>query len=167
MAWEYSQIGRVLKEIDADLIFSPYQIGPTPPNVQSVLMLRNMEPFLYQNYDSPFTKNVRNFLLRELCKRSCERATHIVAVSRYVEEFAIRELGIPANRISRIYHGRDPKFSPNIAERDDELLREAQIPKAEFLLTCGSLLPYRRCEDVIRASRRKWKSFRPAKPAWN
>jgi len=31
------------------------------------------------------------------------------------------------------------------------LIRAAQLPQSDFILTCGSLLPYRRCEDIVRA----------------
>lgn len=151
VVWEQSHIGQILGEFKPDVVFSPYQIGVTPKGVRSVLMLRNMEPFLYQNYDSPFRKNVRNCLLRNFSASALRKATHVVAVSEYVKNHAIHNLGLSPKKLSVIYHGRDTSFSSVVADNDDKVLQQAELAGHPFMFTCGSLLPYRRCEDIVRA----------------
>ena len=151
VAWERVHLRNVLKNINPDIVFFPHQIGPKIEEVPVVMMIRNMEPFFFNAYPSPLKKKIRNYVLREASKRSCRRASHVVCVSKYVHAYAAKELGIVGACTSVIYHGRDPRFSPNQAVTDKAVLSKYQLDEAGFLLTCGSLLPYRRCEDIVRS----------------
>lgn len=48
--WEWRNIGRIVEEEKPDILFTPYQIGPRVRGIKQVLMLRNMEPFLFMSY---------------------------------------------------------------------------------------------------------------------
>jgi glycosyltransferase involved in cell wall biosynthesis len=148
--WERKNLGQIVREQGADVLFTPYQIGPRAPGIRQVLMIRNMEPFLFDVYHYSLKTWVRNRLLRWASTRCLRRADRVIAVSEFALEQLTRGLGIDAERVRTIYHGR-PDFG-NTADnsQDRDCLGQIGI-QGDYLLTCGSLLPYRRCEDVITA----------------
>ncbi len=149
--WEARNLKRLVNEHGFTTVFTPYQVSNAKTSAKSVLMLRNMEPFFHQRYDYSWNTRLRNRILKRLTIRSTKSADHVIAVSEYVRQLLVGPLGLDPDRVSRIYHGRDPFFSESIDDADvKSALRDIGIQNP-FLLTCGSLLPYRRVEDVILA----------------
>jgi len=105
---------------------------------------------------------LRNVVLRSLGRSSLRRADRVIAVSRYVAGFAVENIKVKPERIVTIHLGRDESFS-QLGDRQADLAALAkQGIKKEFILTCGSLLPYRRCEDVIAGFAKFKKDLRAA-----
>jgi len=151
MFWEYWHLPDILNEGQIDVFFTPYQVGPRIRGPKHVMMIRNMEPFLHNRYRYSVANRLRNHLLRLASVKSLRGADRVIAVSKYVRRFLIHAVGIEAERIHMIYHGRNLHLTPTIEGcRDREALAGIGVGK-EYLLTCGSLLPYRRCEDIIAA----------------
>lgn len=149
--WERRELPRIVREHDISVVFTPYQVSSNTASAKSVLMLRNMEPFFFGNYQYSLKTKLRNYILRHLTCKSIGKADHIIAVSGFVRSYLVDNMSIDPARITQIYHGRDHYFSePSEPDRDADALQELQIDMP-FVLTCGSLLPYRRCEDVIAA----------------
>lgn len=151
VVWERHNINNIIAKKNTDILFTPYQISPRVKNVKQIMMLRNMEPFLYGKYSYSFSSKLRNYLLRKKSLESLRLADRIIAVSDFVRDYTIAELNINSDRIRRVYHGRSEELSFN-CDTDNDLqdLKPYGI-KNHFILTCGSLLPYRRCEDVVEA----------------
>ena len=149
--WERRNLPELVDRHGITTLFTPYQVSSVKTGARSVLMLRNMEPFFFRRYQYAWKTRLRNHVLRRSTIRSVRAADHVIAVSEFARRQLIDQIGVPNNRVTRIYHGRDTFFSgAGDADQDRQTLRELGI-KSPFLLTCGSLLPYRRCEDVIRA----------------
>ena len=149
--WEYRNLGDIARDHNIDVLFTPYQISPHVNGVKHVLMFHNMDTFCFENYKYTFKPWLRNKILFSQSRRSLCNADRIIAVSDYVEQVLVDRLNISSNRISRIYHGRDENFCPDgDIENDTALLAKMGII-GPYILTCGSLWPYRRCEDVIKA----------------
>jgi glycosyltransferase involved in cell wall biosynthesis len=153
LAWEYSHIPKIVGSERIEVLFSPCQIGPQVPRVQKVFMLGNMEPFLSSGYQYSFPSTVRNYLLKIGSVRTLRKANRVIAISRFTKDFVTRRLRVREERMRMIYHGRDMRFSPEGDEGSDRKLIASAGVIGNFILTCGSLLPYRRCEDVIEAFR--------------
>lgn len=154
LLWERKYLPQIARERGADVLFTPYQIAPYVHGVRNVMMLRNMEPFLYKNYVYSTSARMRNRLLRYGSEASLRAADRVIAVSRFARERLTLHMGIESSRVRTVYHG-----SPSLTVDDDERLggREAldRVDIAgRFVLTVGSLLPYRRVEDVIAAFER-------------
>lgn len=147
--WEKKNLNALIKEICADVLFVPYQVGGVG-GVKQVLMIRNMEPFNCRGYRYDFRQWLRNRFLAYLSKRSLCKADRVIAVSEYAQNHLTEVFGIAPQRIRQIYHGRNTMFAPGDQVEDWKLLDQVGV-KPGFILTCGSLLPYRRCEDVINA----------------
>jgi len=149
LLWERLHLNHIVKQLNADVLFTPYQIGITIPATKTVLMFRNMDPFTFNNYPHTVFNIVRKRAMCNQSKASLKNADRIIAVSNYVQKHAIDNLHINSHQLKLIYHGRDSSFSPIDNDgRDESILTYMGITQ-NFILTCGSLWPYRRCEDVI------------------
>lgn len=135
---------------DADVHFVPYQVGRTGLARRTVLMLRNMEPFLSKNYRYAWQTRLRNMALSRLSAANLRAADRVIAVSDFAQQFARTRLGMPEDRLRRIWHGRDPAFEAGQAPGDRNRLAALGVT-SPYLFTSGSVLPYRRFEDVIAA----------------
>lgn len=149
--WEYCNIDRIIRRRNIDILFSPCQVSPRVSGIKQVMMLRNLEPFFCYRYKYSIRPWLRNQLLAIQSKRSLQAADRIIAVSDYVKHILVDCLNISPKHIRRIYHGRDVNFSPEGDEEYDKKILERLGIKGKFVLTCGSLWPYRRCEDIIKA----------------
>jgi glycosyltransferase involved in cell wall biosynthesis len=149
--WEVRNVRRVLRKERTDVLFTPYQIGPKVKEIRQVLMLRNMEPFLCCRYSYSPRSRVRNGLLRRASTYALRGADRVIAVSRFAQDLATGALGLNPQCVRTIHHGGNVEVgSEEYAERDRERLQELGVGR-KYVLTPGSLLPYRRCEDVIAA----------------
>ena len=151
LLWEWRHLEHVAQEERADVLFCPYQIGRSVANAKLVLMIRNMEPFLFQRYRYGLGSRLRNHLLRCYSARALRSADRVIAVSQFAKDLLTNQLSVLPGRICQIYHGRDTRLTPTDNRSANwKLLSELGL-KSDFVLTCGSLRPYRRCEDVISA----------------
>ncbi len=151
VVWECRNLDRIVNETGAEVLFTPYQIATSVSGVKQVLMLRNMEPFLFGRYRYSWNTALRNRLLARSSRQSLRCADRIIAVSAFARDYLVDELDITPDRIRSVYHGRSEALAERgDAEWDRSLLADLGV-NGRFVLTCGSLLPYRRCEDVIRA----------------
>ena len=136
-----------LRKFRPDVIFIPNARYINYEKVPVVNMLQNMEPF------APFFEGDT---IRERCKKTVQRnlsccsmkyANRTIAISKFVRDFLINVLRVPANKISQIYHGVT-------THTHEPCVRPAQIPTGwdgNFLFACGSVRPARGLEDVLNA----------------
>jgi len=141
---------RVIRAEHLEVVFTPYQAAPMPQGPRHVLMLRNMEPFRFRGYSYGFRGAVRNALLEKLSARCLRRADRVIAVSDYAYACAERELRVSRQRLRMIYHGRDPAFDA-LPRTHGQTSKETSPLPFPYILSVGSLLPYRRAEDIIGA----------------
>jgi len=74
----------------------------------------------------------------------------VIAVSQFTRGFAEETLRVKPDSIRLIYHGRSDELARGETTQDRVLLGTLGDGR-EYILSPGSLLPYRRCEDVIAA----------------
>lgn len=151
LIWETRQLGAILNHAGADILFTPYQVAALLPRVKNVLMLTNMEPFLHGGFKYSLANRLRNTALQMTSYRALRAADRVVAISKFTARYLEEKVGVPSQRIRTIYHGRSMAMAPAESESADiaTLLRVGM--EEPFVFTCGSLLPYRRCEDIIGA----------------
>ncbi len=150
--WERKNLPDLVQAHKFDVVFTPYQVSSVKSQAKSVLMLRNMEPFFFHRYRYSWKTRLRNAVLKRSTIRSVKSADHVIAVSDFAQMQLVDKLAIPPDNVTRIYHGRDLFFAETAS--DESTIKETvgfDLIQTPYLLTCGSLLPYRRCEDVISA----------------
>jgi glycosyltransferase involved in cell wall biosynthesis len=148
--WERIHLGKLLRQREIQLLYTPYQVAIQPDLVKLVCALRNLEPFFSRGYRYDVKSSVRNSMLYSLTRTSLARADRIIAVSDFAAEFAVSSLGMPREKVTRVYHGRDESLLKPDDKEDETIRRELGID-GPYVFTAGSLLPYRRVEDVIAA----------------
>lgn len=147
LIWEHLHLRKIAKENDCEVVFIPYQIGPYLRGFKNLLMIRNMEPFLFKGYGYDFKSRLRNIALSILSNRSLGRADRIIAVSKFARRHLF-DIGVGNKKISLIRHG---KPVPNALQLQGISSSDVVDDKCLFFIACGSMLPYRRHEDVISA----------------
>lgn len=148
--WEMVTVPRLVKQHGIDIVYTPYQLAPKLSGVKTVSMIRNMEPFLFRKYKYDAKNNLRNIVLRNRSAKTLRSSDRVIAVSEFAKNQCTSGFGIEARKIIKIYHGRDERFSPEV-DVDDSAVLESFGIRSDYLFTCGSILPYRRVEYIIKA----------------
>lgn len=141
MVYEKRIVAKLIKKHSFTTVFTPYQIGPTPKNIKSILMFRNMEPYIASMYSYPIKNKLRSLLLRLLGKQNLQKADQVIAVSEFTREFTVNNIMLDPNKIKVIPHGITSKKNP----------LHNKVQDKDIILSVGSMMPYRRYEDVILA----------------
>ena len=147
IVWERRNLSRILDELSIDVLFTPYQVATHIKSVKNVLMIRNMEPFLFGGFKYSISTWLRNKILANMSADCLSSADRVIGVSQFASDYLSRT-NLSSNRIKTIYHGSP--LLPQFASTQFDRLVKLGIC-SDFIFTCGSMLPYRRCEDVIRA----------------
>ena len=148
LLWESRSLEHLASDIEADVIFTPTQTGSHIDGRRNILMLRNMEPFLHSKFEYSAKSKLRNIALSQYTKHALRRADRVIAVSDYTAKFAVESIGVQESKVLRIYHGRDPDYGNKSQAADSNLLNSFGI-NTPYIFTCGSILPYRKCEFLI------------------
>jgi len=147
LIWEQREISPICSQRGIDILFTPYQTGPAINSVRHVMMIRNMEPFLHHDYKYSFPNRLRSIAVAQASSASLQRADRVIAVSQFARDYLEEVIKVPRSRTRMIYHGRTD--IPPVAHGAQPGVETRVDFERPFVLTCGSLLPYRRCEDVI------------------
>lgn len=143
--WERLRLPIIAASKNIDVIFTPYQVGVCLTGIKNVLMIRNMEPFYFDSYNYSLNTWLRNTILSAASRYCLRQADRVIAVSKFAAN-ELEKIGIQSEKVIVAYHG-SPAFSVSDHNESQKL---AQLGiTGSFMLTCGSMLPYRRYEDVI------------------
>lgn len=148
--WEYFNLSNLVKKNNIDIIFTPYQIARVFKSVTNVVMFRNMEPFTFHKYRNTYKNWIRNKLLKYKTIHTINNADMVIAVSCYVRDVMLQNGMTTDDKIIQIYHGRNPVFTPENNAADSDVLKSLNVNR-NYIFTCGSLFPYRKSEDIIKA----------------
>ncbi len=148
--WESRCLPQVVASHSVGQVFLPSQFGAIVDGIENVLMIRNMEPFFARRYSYALAKDMRNRVLAPLSRRALTRADRVIAVSEFSRQYCLEDIGIPERKLSLVYHGRDASFSPECGPHDADVLARYGLADG-YVFSCGSMLPYRRFEDLIAA----------------
>jgi glycosyltransferase involved in cell wall biosynthesis len=110
--------------------------------VPSVIMIRNMEMLSRPFGQNSIVEAIRNGARAFVARRSCQKASRIIAVSNFVKAFLIDRWKINSEKVGVVYHGVSQMA--DIAR--PAILRNRTEP---FIFTAGSIIPYRGLEDLI------------------
>jgi len=138
-----------IREISPNVVFFPtgrwIDCGPIP----TVVMVRNMEPLLAPFGGNPIPECLKNIFRSRSARKACRKATRVIAVSEFVQEFLETKWKIPRPKMGVVYHGIEAPIP-----EEQACWKEAPegLEGQKFLFTAGSIRPARGLEDLIRAS---------------
>jgi glycosyltransferase involved in cell wall biosynthesis len=85
-----------------------------------------------------------------MTRLSARRAAKVIAISESTRQDVIELLGVPAERVVRIYCGADPRFRPLPAEEVAAFRQEKGLPE-RFVLFLGTIEPRKNAVTLIEA----------------
>ncbi len=144
-------VKKTIKQFKIDTLFTPYQVSLPFSGIKTISMLRNMEAFLHWQFPSTFRNRIRNIVLQNLSNLTIRKSDLVIAVSDFAKNYMLDQLHIPEDRIIKIYHGRDQRFSPIKTANDNAILKNLNLISDSYIFTSGSILPYRKLETIIEA----------------
>jgi glycosyltransferase involved in cell wall biosynthesis len=144
----YRELRERVRALLPDVVFIPTARWLDFGGVPTVVMVRNMEPLTTPFGGNPWREGLRNLGRAHAARVACERATRVIAVSRYVATVIVERWHVRRDKVGLVYHGVDP---PPAAERmvKPEALK-SETPR-RFVFTAGSIRPARGLEDALRA----------------
>ncbi|MBI5567635.1 MAG: glycosyltransferase family 4 protein [Chloroflexi bacterium] len=131
-----------------DLFHSPdFTLPPTLPGVPTLLTVHDLS--FVRDPDSAWP-SLRAFLNRAV-PRSVQRATHVLADSLATKYDLIELFGTPAEKITVLYSGVEPRFAP-VRDRTeiDRVCAKYHLPRP-FILSVGTLQPRKNYARLIQA----------------
>lgn len=153
-SWTHNDVARGFRGLRTelnkrrpDVVFVPsarwLDCGASPV----VAMVRNMEPLAVPFAGNPWLETLKTWARRWVAKRACTKATRIIAVSNFVNDYLVQQWQLPQDKVATVYHGIDLPGSDDDTQRP-AALRDLTQP---FLFTAGSIRPYRGLEDAVGA----------------
>lgn len=151
LCWEHWRLPRLLREIDADVLFCPGGLisGAIPTTCRTVTMFRNMLPFddLQLRRHPLVWLRLRAWLLRRALARSMQKADLVIFVSDWAGARIRELLGATLARSVTIHHGINGSF--RLASGGGQR-RPAWLPPGPYLLYVSVLEFYKSQVEVVR-----------------
>jgi glycosyltransferase involved in cell wall biosynthesis len=136
-----------LRTLRADLYHIPLNRVPLLMLKPYVVTIHDMTTLYSDRSESSLRMAARRFRF----ERGLRRADCVVAVSDATAREVMKVMGLPANRIRRVYNAPDPKFfSHDEPEKRQKTLERYQI-QYPFLLYAGSIRPHKNIPRLVEA----------------
>ena len=79
------------------------------------------------------------------------KEAHLIAVSHFTKQEMVELLQVPANRISVVYEGIDPRFQPVAPFLINRVLKEYGLESSRYILYLGTLEPRKNLVQLVKA----------------
>lgn len=149
--WEQLYLWCILKKNNADILYSPANIGLLFSSFPTIIMIQTVAPFDGEMIKRQNGCNRLKFnLLRILTSISVKKAKKVI----FISDKARRELSslynLPENKTSLIYHGRSILFNPDLdSSRLQEIKQKYNL--GEFILNVSNIYKYKNFWELIHA----------------
>jgi glycosyltransferase involved in cell wall biosynthesis len=145
MAWDHVSLPRLVRERGIELYHPLKYLGTANPACAQITTLHAItEP-----YGGDFPGGwLETIYWRHLGRRILRQSRHVIAVSGYLRDFLIDRIGVPAQRITVIPNGVDPRFRPAAAGSNFD--DAAPYMAAPYLLTVGNIFPVKNFAVAVR-----------------
>ena len=139
-----------LKRLSPDLVHIPLNRVPLLMIRPYVVTIHDMANLLYGESRSPLRMQMRRYRFR----RGLQRAERVIAVSEATKRDVEQMLGIPSERIRRVYNALDPGFlvdrSQSEAAVKQRIMERYQI-NYPFLLYAGNIRRHKNVPRMVEA----------------
>lgn len=132
---------------NADALFhSPNFLLP-PFAGRSVATIHDLSCLLYPQ----FHPAARVELMQRLLPQSLRQADHLIVPAESVKRETIEHFGWPAERITAIAHGADPRFRPHTVAELAPLMHAQQLSAGRYTLCVGTIEPRKNLDRLLDA----------------
>jgi len=149
--WEKFMLPKMLKKINADLLFCPGGLVNTraPRGCTTVTMFRNMIPFdmaVRKKYPLGLMR-MRNWLLERFMLSSMMKADLVIFISEFARKVIVESTGNRIRKAITIPHGINDHF---IVAKERIPSRPKWLPEGEYLLYVSIFDVYKNQMEVVR-----------------
>jgi len=148
--WEQTALPILARRLQADLLHCPAFVGPLLSPCPQVITVHDLSFLRYPAFFKPGNR----LYLSTLTGIACRRAQAVIAVSDHAAREVVTLLGVPEERVTRVYHGVAPRFRPLPQEEVDDFRRREGLP-ARFVLYLGTLEPRKNLIRLVQAFERQ------------
>jgi glycosyltransferase involved in cell wall biosynthesis len=142
-AWEQSVLPFSIRDA---VLWSPTNTGPLAMSRQ-VVTIHDVVPL-----DHPEWLNPRFAVLhRWLIPRIVRRAAHVITVSEFTRQRLIHHTGLNPEKVSMVYNGVDPRFSPRPEKEIRHVSEVLSLPSRRYVLALGSIEPRKNLVRLVEA----------------
>jgi glycosyltransferase involved in cell wall biosynthesis len=147
LSWDQVAVPRMVEEERLDLVFNPKYSVPLHADCKTVFVCHGLDWYVAPQWSRWFDRLSHRYIV----PRYAGRADHIIAVSNTTREHLQRFLGVPAARVSTVYHGVEASFrEPVPAAQLAETRQRLGLPD-RFFLYCGQIYPPKNFGRLLRA----------------
>ncbi len=145
--WAQGWLSSICRKQGIDLLHSPGQGIPLLYEGSSILTIHDLSPLLFPQQKDWGSRMIWNCLVPIMARK----AQHIITVSDNTKRDVIHLLGIPEERITRIYEAADPVYFPETnPERIQKFLHDKALEPG-FILAVGTLEPRKQYPFLFQA----------------
>lgn len=146
--YEQIVLPKLLKNYRIDIFHNPNNILPLRLPCKSVVTIQYMFSFLMPQDYSPF---YRRGYFNTLMKFSARKANKVISVSNDNKHQIVNHLGIPAHKVTTIYHGLDLSFTRVESLDHIELCKAKYRINREYILCVANNVLNKNLEGLIEA----------------
>lgn len=144
--WVQTRLASLARREGIDLLHSPGQGLPFLMEKPRILTLHDLSPLLF-----PRQKDwASHFVWTSLVPIMARRADHIITVSDHTRQDVMRLLGIPEERVTRIYEAAAPAFYPEPDAGRIQKFRRDKALEPGYILAVGTLEPRKNYPFLLR-----------------
>ncbi|MCL5257103.1 MAG: glycosyltransferase family 4 protein [Chloroflexi bacterium] len=144
--WTHVRLSAALVSQRPDIVFIPAHVLPAVCPARSVVTLHDLG---YVHFPKAHTWPSRLYLQASTWF-SARYASHVITISEASKRDIMRYCGVPAGKISVIYHGYDQSYRPLEAPRAAPVAGKYAIDSSYFIHV-GTLQPRKNIPRLIRA----------------
>lgn len=144
--WEQALLPNALHQQGAELVHGLVNVLPLASRLPGVVTVHDLS---FVRFPDKFPLAKRSYLTA-LCRASAHRARQIIAVSQQTAKDLVTFFGIPAARITVVYNGVQPRFTPGTPEEAHSFRQDHDLPE-RFLLYLGTLEPRKNLTRLVQA----------------
>jgi glycosyltransferase involved in cell wall biosynthesis len=111
-----------------------------------VLTIHDLSPLLFPNQKDAVSCMIWNCLVPIMARQ----ADHIITVSDHTRRDVIQLLGIPEERVTRIYEAAGEQYYPEVDEERLQRFRRDKLLEPGYILAVGTLEPRKQYPYLLR-----------------
>lgn len=144
--WFEHSLPRVLKQIDADIFFSPDGYCSLKTGTPTVMVTHDIA---HVHYPQQIPWLVRKYY-EYYVPKYISRADHVITVSKFTKQDIIATYNTPSTKITPIYNGCRSNFKP-IPEREQLQVRQEYAEGLPYFFYLGALHPRKNIKRLLMA----------------
>lgn len=124
--------------------------GLRKAGIRSVVTVHDLIYLRFPAYYKPIDR----FIYAWKCRKACEQADRVIAISEATKRDLIGFFGVPAEKIDVVYQGCDEQFKHEAPEAVKSAVREKYVLPEHYALTVGSIEERKNLLLLVRAVER-------------